>query len=242
MVICGKAEKELPKLGAETVDLIWTDPPFNTGTVQKHSKGAKYRDAYTDFGYRLMLTSVIAECHRVLKPTGSMFMLLDFRSVHDVKTWIDPIFGRKNFRGELIWHSELGASRQHGKGWTVRHYTSLWYTKTGKFKFDFSKVPRVARKAPKKGYEGDKPISSVWTYTLSNTHRERVAYPNQKPLAIISPLVEVHTDPGDVCLDPFAGSGSLAEAAVRLGRGSIAIDSNPESVRVINDRLKAITP
>jgi site-specific DNA-methyltransferase (adenine-specific) len=125
-------------------------------------------------------------------------------------------------------------------GWTVRHYTSLWYTKSRSFKFDFTKVPRVVRKAPKKGYEGDKPISSVWTYTLSNTHRERVPYPSQKPLAVITPLVAVHTEPGDTCLDPFAGSGSLAEAAIRLGRRSIAIDSNEEAVGVIRQRMKRV--
>ncbi len=115
--------------------------------------------------------------------------------------------------------------------------------------FDGNSCPRLCTSKPHWAYciytrteetipDPPKPISSVWTYTMSNTHGQRVAYPSQKPLAIVEPLIAVHTDPGDVCLDPFAGSGTLMEASLRMGRRSVAIDSNPEAIEVIRERVR----
>ncbi|MBX3376043.1 MAG: site-specific DNA-methyltransferase [Phycisphaeraceae bacterium] len=240
-IIHGPAEIELQRLPFESVDLCWTDPPWNTGSRQKHSSGSSYRDSLSFDDFRSLIVSMGREVHRLLKPTGSLFALFDFRAVHDAKTWIDGIFGRDNFRGEIIWHSELGASFRCNRAWNVRHHTILWYSKSDAYYFDASKIPRVKRKSPRKGYEGDKPADSVWTYTLSNTARERVNYPSQKPLAIIRPIIEVHTKPDEVVLDPFGGSGSTAHAALSLGRRAISIDQNPESIAVQHKRLETIS-
>lgn len=239
-IIHGPAELELPRLTASSVDLVWTDPVWNTGSRQKHSAGASYRDTFAEDEYRLLIESVFKECHRLLKPTGNLFAMFGYQWVHDAKTWLDGIFGRENFRGEIIWHSELGASFRCRRAWNVRHQTILWYSRSDDYYFNATKIPRVKRKAPKKGYEGDKPADSVWTYTLSNTAAERVKYPSQKPLAIIRPIIEVHTKSGEVVLDPFGGSGSTAAAALMLGRKAISIDANPESITVQRKRLEGI--
>lgn len=239
-IIHGPAELELPRLSANSIDLVWTDPPWNTGSRQKHSAGSSYKDSFSLESYKLLIESTFKDCHRLLKPTGSLFACFDFRAVHDAKTWLDTIFGRENFRGEIIWHSELGASFRCKRAWNVRHQTILWYSKSDDYYFNATKIPRVKRKAPKKGYEGDKPADSVWTYTLSNTASERVKYPSQKPLAIIRPIVEVHTKENEVVLDPFGGSGSTAAAALLLGRRAISVDANPESIAVQRKRLEGI--
>ena len=218
------------------VDLIWTDPPFNTGDVQKHSDGNSYKDIHTD--YHSLMDTIAKESHRVLKPTGSLVMLLDYRAVHDVKVLLDKYFTPDNFRGEIIWLSELGNISK--KSWTVKHCTMLWYTKSSKYKFNFDKVPTTMRKAKKNGYPDTKPVNSVWEYTMSNTDPERVSYPNQKPLHIINPFIEVHTEKNDVVMDYFSGSGSTALAAHNLGRNFIAFDQNPQAIEIGKSRIKEI--
>lgn len=165
-------------------------------------------------------------------------MLLDYRAVHDVKVILDKHFTSENFRGEIIWLSELGNISK--KAWTVKHCTMLWYTKTSDYKFYFDKIPTTIRKAPKKGYANTKPLNSVWDYTMSNTDVERVKYPNQKPLSIIEPFINVHTDDNDIVLDPFSGSGSTAVAAKKLNRRFIAFDKNLQAVEIGRSRLKDI--
>ena len=219
-----------------SVNLIWSDPPFNTGTVQKHSAGNSYSDKHID--YASLMDNIARESYRVLSPTGSLVMLLDYRALHDVKVILDKHFTSENFRGEIIWLSELGNISK--KSWTVKHCTMLWYTKTDKYKFHADKVPTVIRKAKKKGYPDTKPITSVWDFTLSNTDPERVDYPNQKPLTIIEPFIDVHTDVGDCVLDYFSGSGSTAVAAKKLGRNFIAFDKNPQAIEIGKLRIKDI--
>lgn len=149
--VLGDCLAVMPKIPDASVQLIWTDPPFNTGTRQKHLKGASYSDQYTGTQYLDMLRATFVESHRVLTDSGSLFVLLDYRSVHDAKVLLDTVFAPHLFQGEIIWFSELGASRRHGKGWTVRHCTILWYTKTPSYRFHFDRVPMVPRKAPKPG-------------------------------------------------------------------------------------------
>ena len=220
-----------------SVDLIWTDPPFNTGDVQKHSDGNAYSDKHEN--YTELMSSIAKESYRVLASTGSLVMLLDYRAVHDVKCILDQHFTSDNFRGEIIWLSELGNISK--KSWTVKHCTMLWYTKSKNYKFYFDRVPTVMRKAKKKGYPDTKPITSVWDFTLSNTDPERVSYPNQKPLSIIEPFIDVHTDVGDCVLDYFSGSGSTSVAAKRLGRNFIAFDKNPQAIEIGKSRIKEIS-
>lgn len=104
-------------------------------------------------------------------------------------------------------------------------------------KFNLSAVPRTKRLAPKKGYEDTKPAGSVWEYTMSNTSPERVGYPNQKPLSLISPFVLAHTDIGDLVVDPFCGSSSVGAAAIRHNRRYVGCDISTAAIDCSRERL-----
>lgn len=234
----GFAGDVLPELPEKSIDLVWTDPPFNTGKKQVlNSTGIGYSDKYTKSGYFDMMVDVFAEVRPLMKETGVVCVCLDYRSVHDVKVDVlDIVFGAKNFRGEVIWHSELGGISS--KWWTNKHNTILLYSVSNKPYFNKENIPTTSRKAPKAGYESPKKVTSVWDFTMSNTAPQRVGYPNQKPLEIISPFVKVHCPPTSTVLDPFMGSGSTLVAARNEGHRAIGIDSNLDACIMASSRLK----
>jgi len=139
-------------------------------------------------------------------------------------------------RGEIIW--EFGLGRPRSTWWPNRHnhvLTLTWQEDSGLF--DASAIPRVRRLAPKPGYSDDKPAGSVWEFTLSNTDPQRVEYPNQKAVELISPFVLAHTNPNDIVLDPFCGSSSVGAAAISKGRRYVGVDANEQAVSVSSARL-----
>jgi site-specific DNA-methyltransferase (adenine-specific) len=235
MIVESDAIAWLSSLEPASVDLCWTDPPFNTGDTQKIiSTGLKYDDKH--LAYADMMERTARGIHRALKPSGMLCMCLDYREVHNIKVMLDGIFGRDNFRGEIIWNFELGSIAK--KFWTNKHNTILLYSKTDNFIFNFDEVPTMVRKSPGKGYNDlTKKVASVWNFTMSNTDPQRVGYPNQKPVEIIEPFIRVHTTEGAVVIDPFAGGGSVGEAAKRTGRKYMLCDCNPEACQVMKERL-----
>jgi site-specific DNA-methyltransferase (adenine-specific) len=254
----------MKSIPSETVDLIWTDPPFNTNRVQKRNKikteiskdgnagfgGEKYKriidgqygffedsfDNYLDF-----LIPRLKEAYRILKPNGTMYLHLDYREIHYAKIEMDKIFGRNNFLGEIIWAFDFGAISR--KKWTMKHNNILYYVKNkDNYTFNFDKIPRVPYLAP--GLAGfdkaaiGKIVKSVWFETIVGTNsKEKCNYATQKPLRILNRIVEVSSNPGDLCMDFFAGSGSFGEACKNLGREFILIDSNPEAIGIMKKRL-----
>lgn len=233
MIFHGDAVEFMRQLEDNSVQLIWTDPPFGTDMVQRiESSGKKYKDLSVDAVINLM-KEVADESLRVLSPSGVLAVCLDYRSVHQV--YCALLEAGLHPHGEIIWTFGLG--RGATKWWANKHNTILLFSKSGSPAFDASKVPMVVRKWPKKGYEGDKKVSSVWDITLSNTDPERVGYPNQKPLELIKPFIEVHTQEGDLVVDPFGGSGSTAKAAQLLGRRYATADKNRVSVDTMKERL-----
>jgi site-specific DNA-methyltransferase (adenine-specific) len=248
-----------------SIDLIYTDPPFNTKTKQTRNKikavlsdnglvgfsGDKYNrviegqygsfeDTFDDFiGF---LVPRLKEAHRILKSNGSMYLHLDYREVHYIKVEMDKIFGRENFLGELIWAFDYGAISR--KKWTMKHNNILYYVKDkDNYTFNFDKIPRIPYKAP--GLAGPvkaargKIIKSVWQETIVCTNsKEKQNYSTQKPLRILNRIVEVSSNPGDICLDFFAGSGSFGQACLNNNREFIMIDSNPEAINIMKKRLK----
>jgi site-specific DNA-methyltransferase (adenine-specific) len=230
------AIKFMQALPNNSIQLIWTDPPFGTNNIQRIESTAKqYKDLTVDQVIDL-LTQVGKSAYDALTQTGVFAICLDYRAVHQVYCKMVEI----GFiaQGEIIWTFGLG--RGASKWWANKHNTILLFSKTDKPKFNAEFVPLVNRKWPKKGYEGAKKVSSVWDITLSNTHPERVGYPNQKPLDLIKPFIEVHTECNDTVVDPFGGSGSTADAAKSLGRRFITNDINPEAVAVMSKRLFAV--
>lgn len=253
----------------EEVDLVYIDPPFNTGKVQKRvqikvtadeegdrigfqderyktlskSNAIAYSDIFDNLDFYLgFLRSRFEDIYRILKPYGSFFFHIDYRAVHYCKVLLDEIFGIKCFQNEIIWAYDFGARSK--KKWSTKHDTILWYTKHPKiYTFNYDEMDRIPYMAPglvgeEKARKGKTP-TDVWWHTIVPTNgKEKTGYPTQKPLGIIERIVKVHSNPGDLLLDCFAGSGTLSESAARNERSSIAIDENPEAIEIILERLE----
>ena len=183
------------------------------------------------------------ELRRLLHPTGTLYLHLDYREAHYVKLLCDELFGREQFLNEIIWAYDYGARAK--RRWPAKHDTILVYVKDARdYYFDSEAVDREPYMAPglvtaEKAARGKLPTDVWWHTIVSPTGKEKTGYPTQKPLGILRRIVQASTREGDWCLDPFAGSGTLGAAAAELGRRYVLIDSNPEAVRVMEGRLAA---
>ena len=185
----------------------------------------------------------MAQIHRTITDDGSVFIHLDWREVHRAKVLVmDEIFGATSFMNEIIWAYDYGARSR--KKWSTKHDSILWYVKDPKnYVFNFEEMDRIPYMAPglvgpEKAARGKTP-TDVWWHTIVPTNgKERTGYPTQKPLGILNRILKVHSLPGDQVLDPCAGSGSFGEAALALGRFPTLVDSNPEAIAVMEQRLK----
>ena len=269
-IILGDNASVLPTLPAAFARLIYIDPPFNTGGVQKRDRmrvtasegpgerggfGGRrydverisshgYTDAFDDFEAFLMPR--IAAALRCLTPDGSLFVHLDAREVHYVKVALDRLLGRASFMNEIIWAYDYGGRPKNR--WPPKHDTLLWYARDpDAYVFDFDAMDRIPYMAPglvtKEKAERGKTPTDVWWHTIVPTNgREKTGYPTQKPLGILERVVKVHTQPGDVVLDFFAGSGTTGDAAARNGRSFVLIDDQPAAVQLMASRLAAYAP
>ena len=243
----------LKKLPTGVINLIYTDPPFNTGKKQKlvSLKDARkdtqtivssmsYNDTFDDFIDGFLKPRMI-ECHRLLKDDGCMFLHMDWHEIHYAKVMMDTIFGRDCFMNEIIWSYDFGA-RQKNK-WPTKHDNILWYVKNpDKYTFHYEDMERIPYMAPglvgKEKAEKGKTLTDVWWNTIVPTNGpERTGYPTQKPRKIVDRIVKIHSNPNDIVLDCFGGSGTLGESAIELGRKFILMDNNPESISVMENRF-----
>ena len=251
----------------ESVNLIYIDPPFNTGKLQQRTEikvepdaqgdrvgfqGKTYRTRkvktthYTDKfesldDYLQFLRPRFEEAGRVLHPHGSFFLHIDYRAVHYCKVILDEIFGRESFINEIIWAYDYGG-RPKSK-WPAKHDNILWYAKTPKhYTFNFDEMDRIPYMAPglvgkAKAARGKTPTDVWWHTIVSTSGSEKTGYPTQKPLGVLNRIVKVHSTPGDTLLDFFAGSGTFGEAAALHNRSSILIDNNIPAIKEIMKRL-----
>ena len=249
----------------ESAALVYIDPPFNTGRTQSRTtistvrdevsgdrtgfQGKRYRtielgtsgyaDAFDD--YLGFLEPRLREARRVLKPNGSFFLHVDYREVHYCKVLLDDLFGRASFINEIIWAYDYGGRSK--SRWPAKHDNILWYAKDpANYTFRYDKIDRIPYLAPglvgaEKAARGKTPTDVWWHTIVSPNGKEKTGYATQKPLGIIERIVRVHTHPGELVIDFFAGSGTLGEAAARLGRDFILIDDNPDAIRVMSKRL-----
>lgn len=254
----------LAKFPGASFDLVYIDPPFNTGRTQRRTQLRTRRDVAGDrtgfggkryatealgsraFGdtfvdYLAFLEPRLAEARRVLSPTGSLFVHLDAREVHYVKVLLDGLFGRASFINEIVWAYDYGARTK--KRWAPKHDTILWYARDpDRYTFRPDESDRLPYMAPglvtpEKRARGKLPTDTWWHTIVSPTGKEKTGYPTQKPVAILERIVKVHSKPGDRLLDFFAGSGSFGEAGDRHARDVVLVDSNPEAIRVMRKRF-----
>jgi site-specific DNA-methyltransferase (adenine-specific) len=205
---------------------------------------AGYADRFDDFlGF---LRPRLVEAHRVLAPTGSLFFHIDFREVHYCKVMLDEIFGRDCFQNEIVWAYDYGA--RSTKRWPAKHDNILWYTRDPRrYTFNLGESDRIPYMAPglvgaRKAARGKTPTDVWWHTIVSPTGKEKTGYATQKPLGILERIVRVHSNPGDLVLDFFAGSGTTGEAAAKHGRTFCLVDSSTEAIAVMRRRLAKFRP
>ena len=249
-----------------SVQLVYIDPPFNTGKVQKREsirtvrsesgtrigfKGVSYdtiRESATSYNdsfadYWAFLAPRLAEAHRVLAEDGTLYLHLDYREVHYAKVFLDGLFGRENFINEIIWAYDYGA--RSTKKWPAKHDNILVYSKGSNYYFNSEEVDREPYMAPglvtpEKAARGKLPTDVWWHTIVSPTGKEKTGYVTQKPEGILRRIITASSRPGDLVLDFFAGSGTTGAVAKKLGRRFILVDENPEAFGVMRKRLDAI--
>lgn len=257
----------LPSLPSASVDLIYIDPPFNTGKVQERTQlrtvrsdvgdrvgfqGRRYKsiaigkkrfcdlfDDYLDF-----LEPRLWEAHRVLTAHGSLYFHIDYREVHYCKILLDTIFGRDSFLNEIIWAYDYGG-RPKNK-WPPKHDNILLYAKDpDNYIFNYDEIERIPYMAPdlvgpERAARGKLPTDTWWHTIVPTNSREKTGYPTQKPLAILRRIVQASSRSGDLVLDFFAGSGTTGIACLELGRRFILIDNNREALEVMARRFDGV--
>ncbi len=249
-----------------SIDLIYVDPPFNTGKQQVLRRIKTVRDVAGDRvgfqGQRYKTVNVgrlgyidihddyldflhprLIEFRRVLKESGSLYFHIDYREVHYCKILLDNIFGRNCFLNEIVWAYDYGARTT--RKWPTKHETILVFVKNiGQYYFDVQSVERIPYMAPglvgpDKAARGKLPTDTWWHTIVPTNGSERTGYPSQKPIGILRRIVQASAPPGSVVADFFAGSGTTGAACYELGRKFLLVDSNPEAVEVMARRFSA---
>jgi len=254
----------LKSIPDSSVQLIYIDPPFNTGREQQRSKvttrrseqgnrigfkGQRYETvkstilSYDDqfANYWDFLEPRLEEAFRILNQTGTLYLHLDYREAHYAKVLLDALFGPDCFLNEIIWAYDYGGKAK--SRWPSKHDTILVYVKDpSKYYFDSESVDREPYMAPglvtpEKVEKGKLPTDVWWHTIVSPTGKEKTGYPTQKPIGILRRIIQASSKKGDTVLDFFAGSGTTGFVANDLGRRFILVDQNSESIEVIKNRL-----
>lgn len=249
------------------VNLVYIDPPFNTGKTQARTRlrttrddggdrtgfqGRQYRttaleqhqyaDTFDD--YLAFLEPRLVEARRILAEDGSLFFHIDYREVHYCKVLLDNIFGRGSFLNEIIWAYDYGGRPK--RKWPAKHDTILWYAKNPKsYTFNLNACERIPYMAPalvgkEKAERGKTPTDTWWHTIVCTNGKEKTGYPTQKPRGIVDRIVRVHSNPGDLLCDFFAGSGTLGESAAALNRRCLLVDSNPAAIEIMRRRFHTL--
>lgn len=267
-VIHGDNLTALQSIPDESIQLIYVDPPFNTGRVQARGssvttrsedgsrmgfKGKRYDivketvlsydDEFSD--YWGFLEPRLEQAWRLLTDSGTLYLHLDYREAHYAKVLLDALFGRECFLNEIIWAYDYGGKAK--SRWPAKHDTILVYVKNPEtYYFNNEEVDREPYMAPglvtpEKVERGKLPTDVWWHTIVSPTGTEKTGYPTQKPLGVLRRIIQASSKEGDVVLDFFAGSGTTGAAASELGRNFILIDQNPEAIGVMKERFSSLS-
>lgn len=266
-VIFGNNLDVLQNFPDGSVNLIYIDPPFNTGRQQSRTQirveedqtgdrvgfqGKRYAstvigtkafsDQFDDF--LSFIAPRLEEAYRILADDGTLYFHIDYREVHYCKVLLDQIFGRENFINEIIWAYDYGGRPK--TRWPAKHDNILMYVKNASnYVFNREHIDRIPYMAPglvgkEKAKKGKLPTDTWWHTIVSPTGKEKTGYPTQKPLGILRRIVQASSNPGDVVIDFFAGSGTTGAAAMELGRNFILVDDNPTAIEVMKKRFAGL--
>ena len=225
-------------LAPGSVDLVYLDPPFFTGRTLKGRGVAAFADRWDGDidAYLGWLEPLLAALRTSLKPTGSIYVHLDWHAVHYAKVLMDRLFGYEQFLNEVIWLYGLGGSSN--RRWPRKHDNLLWYAREeGRHWFEPARVPATSRRM-----QGQTKKAPDWwdIPALNNMARERTGYPTQKPVALLDRVVRSSCPPRGLVVDPCCGSGTTAVAAHAAGRSFIVGDRKAEAVEVTRERLTSL--
>ncbi len=250
-----------------SVDLVYLDPPFNTGRRRVHTRirtvrsgagdrvgfqGQRYRTvavgtrAFADFfdDYLAFLEPRLREARRVLAPHGSLYFHVDCRESHYCKLLLDEIFGRDCFLNEIIWAYDYGGRTR--RRWPSKHDNIFLYVRDpARYVFNYDEIERIAYMAPglvsaEKAARGKVPTDTWWHTIVPTNSPERTGYPTQKPVAILRRMVQASSRPGALVLDCFAGSGTTGAACLELGRRFLLADENRQAMEVMARRFQDV--
>jgi site-specific DNA-methyltransferase (adenine-specific) len=263
-IVFGDNLETLKTLPDGSVDLIYIDPPFNTGKQQARTQILVEKDAQGDrvgFGGNRYQTTVVGErayrdnfdnylgfleprlqeAYRVLSPAGSFYFHIDYREVHYCKILLDEIFGRDAFINEIIWAYDYGGRAK--TRWPAKHDNILFYAKDPEhYTFNWDEVERIPYMAPglvgkEKAARGKFPTDTWWHTIVGTNSKEKTGYPTQKPAGVLRRIISASSNPGDLVLDFFAGSGTVGDVCLELGRAFMLVDNNPQAIAVMQARF-----
>lgn len=258
----------LQQLPDGSVDLIYIDPPFNTGKSQSRTQiralrseqgdrtgfsGRRYQtirlgtheydDIFDD--YLAFLEPRLEQAYRVLSGRGTLYFHIDYREVHYCKLLLDQIFGRECFLNEIIWAYDYGGRSR--RKWPAKHDNILLYVKNpDDYTFNIDDIDRIPYMAPglvgpEKAARGKLPTDTWWHTIVATNSKEKTGYPTQKPLGILRRIIRASSNQGDTVLDFFAGSGTTGASCLELGRRFILVDDNSQALQVMQRRFEGET-
>jgi len=271
VVIGGDNAVVLPRLPGGSFQVVYIDPPFNTGgrrdrrtlatTRSEDAEGGdrtgfggrryssvetarmSYPDSFSD--YAGFLAPRLEEARRLLTDSGTLYVHLDWREAHYCKVLLDEVFGRACFLNEVIWAYDFGGRARDR--WPAKHDTILVYVKhPGRHLFDQDQIERVPYLAPglvgpEKAARGKLPTDVWWHTIVPTSGKEKTGYPTQKPEGVLRRVLLPSSRPGDWVLDFFAGSGTTGAVARALDRRFVLVEENSAALEVMRARLGAGT-
>lgn len=233
-LVCNDAVVEMSRLPGASIDLIVADPPYNLGKDYGNNIDTKAWNEYEQF-----TLTWLKEAVRILKPTGSIYVFMGVRFISRLFLILEDSLNL-NFNGWITWHYTQGMGRK--QGFSPRHEDILYFTKSNNFTFNLDDI-RIPQKyfRERNNMAGTNP-GDVWEF--SHVHycsAERQPHPTQKPEGLVERIIRSSSNPGDIILDPFVGSGTTCKVADVLGRQWLGIDINPEYIAMSQARIETQT-
>jgi len=244
-IYCGDNLEALANFPEKSVDLIYADPPFFSN---KHyeviwNDGAEIR-AFEDRWkgginhYIGWMELRLAQCHRVLKDTGSMYLHCDWHANAHLRILMDKIFNKDNFQNEIIWAYRRWTAEARRFHWMFNP-PMIPYTPSSERDYEKGYHTRVKNGETTVLKKGKGVVANdVWHIQFLNPmSSERLGYPTQKPEALLKRIIEASSNKNDIVLDPFCGCGTTIAVAQQLGRQWVGVDVSPTACRMMRDRL-----
>ena len=216
-----------------TIDLVYVDPPFNTGAT-KASHAGEFADGWATMDeYLAWMRARISATVPAVRETGSVLVHVDWRSSHRVRVMLDEVLGADRFVNHLVWSYGLGGSSP--RRFARKHDDILFYCiDPERYWFEAPQVPATSRRM---AGQMKKATDVIDIPSINNMAAERVGWPTQKPLALLELLIGACCPPGGVVLDPCCGSGTAVVGAVRTGRRGLGADIDARAIELTRGRV-----